>query len=230
MKSFQLLIVIPHWESDHFFLDIYKAFDKVWHEGLLFKLKPMGVSEKLHNFIKSFLNNRYQRVLLNGQSSDWSPVKAGAPEGSFLGPLFFLIYINDLANDLSTNVKIFADDTSLFSTVTNQAQSAADFNDDLNKISNWAYQWKMSFNPDPSKQVQEVIFSRKINKSDHLSTTFNNQNVCGVSSQKHLGMILDEKLDFKNHIKEKCSKFNKGVGVIKKFQNVLRRKSLLTIY
>ena len=127
-------------------------------------------------------------------------------------------------------MKIFADDTSLFSTVTNQAKSAADLNDDLNKISNWAYQWKMSFNPDPSKQAQEVIFSRKINKSDHPSTTFNNQTVCGVSSQKHLGMILDEKLDFKNHIKEKCSKFNKGVGVIKKLQTVLPRKSLLTIY
>ena len=220
----------PSLEVRSVFLDISKAFDKVWHEGLLFKLKSMGISGKLLDLIDSFLNERYQRVLLNGQSSDWLPIKAGVPQGSILGPLFFLIYINDLANDLSTNVKMFADDTSLFSIVENRANSAINLNEDLNKISNWAYQWKMSFNPDPLKQAQEVIFSKKINKNNHPDITFNNQIVCATSSQKHLGMILDEKLDFKSHVKEKCSKFNKGVGVIKKLQNILPRKSLLTIY
>ena len=86
----------------------------------------MGISGKIHSLIESFLNNRYQLVLLNGQSSEWLPIKAGVPQGSILGPLFFLIYINDLADDLPTNVKIFADDTSLSSTVTKQAKSAAD--------------------------------------------------------------------------------------------------------
>ena len=220
----------PSLEIRSVFLDISKAFDKVWHEGLLFKLKSMGISGKLLDLINSFLNDRYQRVLLNGQSSDWLPIKAGVPQVSILGPLFFLIYFNDLADDLSTNVKIFADDTSLFSIVENRANSAINLNEDLNKISNWAYQWKMSFNPDPLKQAQEVIFSKKINKTNHPDITFNNQIVCATSSQKHLGMILDVKLDFKSHVKEKCSKFNKGVGVIKKLRNILPRKSLLTIY
>ena len=96
------------------FLDISKAFDKVWHEGLLYKLKSMGVSGKLYNLLENYLSDRFQRVLLNGQTSSWRPVLAGVPQGSILGPLLFLIYINDLPNELKSNAKLFADDTSLF--------------------------------------------------------------------------------------------------------------------
>ena len=89
-----------------------KAFDKVWHEGLLFKLKRVGVSGKYSGLINSFLRNRHQRVFLNSQSSKWPSIKAGIPEGSILGSLFFLVYINDLPNGLLSNPKLFADDTS----------------------------------------------------------------------------------------------------------------------
>ena len=88
----------------------------------------------------------------------------------------------------------------------------------------------MSFNPDPTKQAQEVIFSRKLKKPLHPSITFNNVLVQNASSQKHLGLILDDKLNFKSHLKEKCSKFNKGIGIIKKLQNTLPTQALLTIY
>ena len=107
-----------------FFLDIFKAFDKVWHEGLIFKLKQNGISGKLLNLIKDFLKNRKQRVVLNGQFSSWADVDTGVPQGSILGPLLFLIYINDLTNDLSSSAKLFADDTSLFSVVFNVDVSA----------------------------------------------------------------------------------------------------------
>ena len=98
------------------FLDISKAFGKVWHEGLLFKLEHIGISGNL-SLLKSFLSNRFQRVVLNGQCSSWSSVLAGVPQGSILGPLLFLIYINDLPENLQSTVKLFADDTSLLSTV-----------------------------------------------------------------------------------------------------------------
>ena len=93
------------------FLDISKAFDRVWHDGLLFKLEKNGVSGNLFQLIKSFLSDRFQRVLPNGQRSDWETIQAGVPQDSILGPLFFLIYINDLADNLNSNVKLFGDDT-----------------------------------------------------------------------------------------------------------------------
>ena len=123
---------------------------------------------KFKHIVLYRLANWYQRVVLNGQVSKWAAVNAGVPQGSILGPLLFLIYINDLLTGLSSNSRLFADDTSLFSVVRDMTSSANILNNDLSKINNWAYQWKISFNPDPSKQAQEVIFSRKIKKPSHL--------------------------------------------------------------
>ena len=146
------------------FLYISKVFDKVWHDGLIFKLKQNGIFGNLLNLLSNFLRNRKQRVVLIGQTPSWADVNAGVPQGSILGLLLFLIYINDLADGLSSNEKLFADDTSLFSVVLNADTTAKELNNDVVKISRWACQWKMSFHPDPSKQVQEVIFSRTMKK------------------------------------------------------------------
>ena len=130
-----------------------------------------------------FLKDRKQRVVLNGQNSTWVNVEAGVPQGSILGPLLFLIYINDLSENLVSNPKLFADDTSLFSVIFDKDLSAKNLNDDLNRINNWAFQWKMSFNTDPNKQAQEVIFSRKIQKSSQSSLIFNNNIVTVTYSE-----------------------------------------------
>ena len=108
-----------------------------------------------------------------------------------LGPLFFLVYINDLADGLSLNVKLLADNTSLFSVIHNVDTSANELNNDLYQINKWAFQWKMSFNPDPSKQAQEIIFSGKTKKISHPLLRFNNSNVLQTAYQKHLGLFLD---------------------------------------
>ena len=100
-----------------------------------------------------FLKDRKQRVVLNGQNFSWA---------NFQGPLLFLIYINDLPDNLSTNVKLFADDAYLFSVVQDIATSSCNLNYDLNRVREWAFQWKIIFNPEPSKQAQEVIFTRKL--------------------------------------------------------------------
>ena len=177
------------------FLDISKTFDKVWHDGIIFKLETYGVKGKLLNLIKNYLHARYQRVVLNGQTSTWELVKSGVPQGSVLGPLMFLIYINDLPDNIQSTCKIFADDTSLFSLVFNKDISQDELNNDLQKVSDWAFQWKMQFNPDPNKQAQDVIFSKKPESTNSLPLTFNKTKVRTCQSQKHLGLILDKRLN-----------------------------------
>ena len=105
---------------------------------------------------------RKRRVVLNGQHSSWADVKAGVPQGAILGPLLFKIYINDLLKLLNSNFKLFAYDVSLFSAVHNITGSANLLKSNLSNINEWALQWKVSCNTDPTKQAQEIIISRKI--------------------------------------------------------------------
>ena len=106
----------------------------------------------------------------------------------------FLIYINDLPDNIQSACKIFTDDISLFSHVFNKDTSQDELNNDLQKVSDWAFQWKMQFNPDPNKQAQELIFSKKAESNNSLPLTFNKTEVRTCQSQKHLGLILDERL------------------------------------
>ena len=122
------------------FLDISKAFDKVWHEGLLFKLHQNRIPGNLLNLLRDFLSCRKQQLVLNGRHSSWDNITAGVPQGSALEPLLFLIYINDWPNDLSTNCKFFADDVPLFSVINNIHTSTATLSQDLNAVISWAFQ------------------------------------------------------------------------------------------
>ena len=120
----------------------------------------MGISGVLYNLLR-YLSGKFQRVISNGQTSSWRPVFAGVHQGSILGPFLFLVYINDLSNELKSSAKLFADDTSFFTIVKDKNESANILNNDLLLISKWAYNWKMLFNPNPSKPAQEVLFSTK---------------------------------------------------------------------
>ena len=154
-------------ETRAVFLDISKAFDKVWHKGIIFKLKCNGISGNLLLFFENYLSNRYQRVVLNGIESNWKGLHAGVPQGSVLGPLLFLVYINDLTDNISSDMRLFADDSSLFTSVKDVTQTHDKLVKDLQTITTWAHQWKMVFNPDLTKQAVEVIFSCKIKQPVH---------------------------------------------------------------
>ena len=138
------------------------------------------------------------------------------------------MYINDLPDGIQSNVKLFADDTCLFSIVSNLNETSEAINADLHRIKKWAFQWKMSFNPD--KQAAEVIFSHKLKPPTHPAISFNNCQVASVLYHKHVGMILDSKLNFDLHLTEKITKANKVIGLIRRLYKDLSRKSLLTIY
>ena len=167
---------------------------------------------------------------MNDHCSSWADVNAGVPQGSILEPLLFLICINDSSDGLKSECKLFADDNSLFSVVNDINTSASDLNADLDKIGNRAFRWKMNFNTDPNKQAQEVIFSRKKTASLHPVVYFDNKPVKSSQIQKHLGMILDSNLSYEHHIKSILNKVNKTIGLLRKFQLILPRHSLITIY
>ena len=135
-----------HGQIDAILLDFSKAFDKVDHEGLILKLENLGIRGSLLNWIRSFLIGREQRVLVDGKESDSKPVLSGVPQGTVLGPLFFLIYINDISKELSpgTTVRLFADDSLLFRTI-NNTEDTKILQKDLNTLQNWEKKWKWDF-------------------------------------------------------------------------------------
>ena len=160
-----------------------------------------GYRWKVLKLIETFLSNIYQHVVLNDEASSWADVKAGVPLGSILCPLFFLFYISDLSENLKSTAKLFGGNTSIFHVVNKDPNISAEIlNHDLTRISEWAYRQKMSFNLDPLKQTQEVLFSNKVTKTNHPNIIFNGNTEQKSANQKHLGLILNEKLTFNDHI------------------------------
>ena len=207
------------------FCDISKAFDKVWHEGLIFKLKRMGISGSLLEWFKDYLSNRLQRVIIRGQHSLWGLIKAGVPQGSVLGPLLFLIYINDIADNLTCKIKLFADDTTLYLTFDDQDIVKANLEENLNRISEWANQWIVSFSPTKTKSMT-VSFKNKKSKP----ITFNNSELEEVSEYKHLGLTFSSTLSWNTHIQNLVGDVAKMSNVLKRLKYSLDRKTLETIY
>ena len=213
-------------ETHAVFLDISKAFDKVWHDGIIFKLKSNDISGNLLNFFENYLFNRFQRVVLNGKESNWMSLKAGVPQVSVLGPLLFLVYINDLTDNISSEMRLFADDASVFTCVKGVTQTHDKLEKDLLTVTQWAYQWKMVFNPDITKQATEVIFSCKNKEPVHPDLSFNGVPVAREPFTKHLGVFLDSRLNVSKHIKEQVMKAMKGVSLLKFLSTYVNRNVL----
>ena len=143
------------------FCDISKAFDRVWHKGLLCKLKAASITGTFLDWFKDYLIGRKHRVVIPGAMSDWNFINAGVPKGSILGPLLFLIFIKDIVTDIGSNIRLFADDTSLYIIVEHPDLAARYINFDLHTISDWAGKWLVKFNP---PKTESMVVRRKINK------------------------------------------------------------------
>ena len=167
-------------------LDISKAFDRVWHPGLLHKLKSYGISGQIFGLISFFLSNRQLRVVLDGKSSQEYPVNAGVPQGSILGFTLFLLYINDLPDDVICNTAIYADDTTLYSKcdqasdLWQQLELASELESDLRDTVDWGRKWLVDFN---AGKTQLVLFDRSKNT--------------GAIDVKMNGSVREEKTSFK---------------------------------
>ena len=207
------------------FLDISAAFDKVWHKGLLAKLKQIGVSGQMMNIFESYLTNRKQRVVIDGIYSKEVPITAGVPQGSRLGPLLFIIYINDILDGLECDGLLFADDTSLTAVGQDPSLTSAMINRDLQRISDWSNIWKVTFNASKSK---DMIFSNKV-LHNSPPVLFNNVAVERVTSHKHLGVYITSTLDWSLQVHETCMKAYRKLSVLRSVK-FLHRNTLDLLY
>ena len=211
------------------FCDQSKAFDRVWHQGLLYKLECIGITGDLLSWFRSYLHNREQRVIIHGSSSKWGKIPAGVPQGAFLGPLTFLIYINDITENIKSNIKLFADDTSLYVTIDEDAVTATNqLNEDLSQISKWADTWLVKFNASKSKALT-VTLKRNLANIE-LPLSFNNTTLETVDKHKHLGVELSTNLSWKDHVTTISENAGKKLHILAKLKNLIDRKTLTTMY
>ena len=208
------------------FLDFTKAFDTVDHKILLAKLCHYGIRGSALDWFSSYLTNRKQFVTYNNERSELMNINCGVPQGSILGPLLFLIYINDLANVRKFTMPIFfADDSNLFQDGESLNEIENILNEELNEIVKWLKVNKLTLNVD---KTQCMLFTRK-KCNTKLSIKIENSFITQVTKTKFLGIIIDEKLNWKDHILYISNKISKATGVIIKAR-MLGKKALLSLY
>ena len=210
------------------FLDFRKAYDTVNHSILLKKLYKYGVRGHILDWFKSYLTDRQQFVSVNNNHSSKKLISCGIPQGSVLGPLLLLIYINDLPNASEKLFSIlFADDTSVFMEHTNLDELSDLLNIELDKLSIWLASNNLTLNIDKS---HFVIFHRARLKQNTVNISLCDISLNRVNFTKFLGVIIDDKLSFSRHISYIKNKISKGMGIIIKAQKYLNRKSFLDLY
>ena len=210
------------------FLDISKAFDRVWHKGLIFKLQQSGISGQLLSWFIDYLQDRFQRVVVNGQQSEWKEIKAGVPQGSVLGPTLFLIFINDIVYVIRhCKIRMFADDTCLIIEVDNRESTAEHINEDLESVDAWSKQWLVNFSPAKTKSL---IVSTKQDSHRNPQIHFGGQIIDEVKSHTYLGVKLASNLRWNHHINDISLKARKKLNAMVPFKYKLDRKSLETMY
>ena len=200
-------------QTDVLVMDFSKAFDKVGHERLLEKIASYGITGLTKQWIRQFLSDRRQRVVIDGESSDTVPVTSGVPQGSVLGPCLFLLYINDLAQDLNSTVRLFADDTIAYMTISNQADAAI-LQQDLDKLAHWEGLWQMQFHPE---KCQVLRVSKKTKSNTFNATyTLHGHSLEVVDDVKYLGVTISGNLKWDKHVTNIVKKANSTLAVLKR--------------
>ena len=200
-------------QIDMVIMDFTKAFDSVPHNRLLLKLKSYGISNTTHKWISNFLKNRVQRVVVGGEHSAWTDVVSGVPQGTVLGPLLFLIYINDLPNNMNSTVRLFADDCVLYREIKHPNDSLL-LQQDLDTLSKWEEAWQLCFNP-------SKCFVMRLSHSDsenqiHSEYKLGDQKLNETDGHHYLGIFINNQLTWNQHIKQITSKANRTLGFIKR--------------
>ena len=196
-------------QTDAIILDFTKAFDKVSHKHLCTKLHYYGIRGPILDWIKDFISNRSQQVILDGCSSESLPVTSGVPQGTVLGPLLFLCFVNDIPDCVSSNIHLYADDILLYRTI-NVMDDCVKLQDDLNVLQQWEKRWQMHFNP------SKCCYIRLSNKQHLLDYNYNIHNTVlqETNAIKYLGVHIDDKLTWKSHVDTIVTKPNSVKGFL----------------
>jgi hypothetical protein len=198
------------------FLDLRKAFDLVDHQILLHKLKLYHFSERTIKLFESYLSNRKQKVKVNNSYSETLPIHSGVPQGSILGPLLFLIYINDIALSSQTiNIDLYADDSTMYKSDCSIHKIEANLQENLNEITRWCKLNNMSLHPGKSKCML-MSTKYKIMNAQELQLSIENISLENVKVHKVLGVLIDNTLSWKNQISKVCSKLNSKIALLKR--------------
>jgi len=210
------------------FLDVRRAFDTVWHDGLTYKLSRYGVKGALNMWVADYLTGRQQRVVINGVASSWGHTKAGVPQGSILGPLLFLVYINDIKDlPCSSNINCFADDTSLSKSGPTAQEVASTTNTDLQHVSTWFVDWGLELHPDKCK----VMCIKSPRSKVQLPTIYiAGQIVEQVPFYTHLGTTIHQTLRWTEHVQTTSNKARRTLGFLWKLRGKLSREALEMAY
>ncbi len=206
------------------FCDVAKAFDKTSHKGILTKLHQYGIRDQLRNWFSSYLANRQQRVVLDGQSSDWKPVRAGVPQGSILGPLLFILYINDIT--ISEGTRLFADDATHAVSSHHLELETPSIQRDINNISSWTDTWAISHN---ETKTEHMLISRR-NQPSVVNCHLKNTPITAVNSHKHLGLTFSNNATWTKHINIIVSDANRKLGILQNLKYKVDGQSLLILY
>lgn len=212
---------------DAIYFDFQKAFDKVPHERLKAKLQGYKIDDPIYSWICEYLSDREQRVVINGSSSSTAKVCSGVPQGSVLGPILFVLFINDLPDGITNNVRLFADDTKLSGPALTK-DDCRKIQDDIDKLQQWAKKWQMMFHPKKCKVVRigknHADHTYHMNLTDGATTELE-----VVKSEKDLGVHVDDQLSFIDHINTVRIKGNQIVGMIRRSFRYLDKYTLATL-
>ena len=206
------------------FLDVSSAFDAVWHNGLLAKLEQINISGPAYQLFASYLNERKAVTVIDGHKSEELPLMAGVPQGSKLGPLLFIIFLNDIVSNLESTPYLYADDTTLIANASSTYETTNILNRDLAKIYNWALTWKVTFNPSKTK---DIIFSKSLLPSH--PTILGLQFIERVHLHKHLGLYINSSLTWDKQIESIVQKVNLKLSIMWQV-NGLSRQCLDVLY
>ena len=231
--ALQLINVLDEWTEaldndssiDCIYMDFQKAFDTVPHKRLLNKLDAYGIGEDMIDWTRNFLADRVQQVSVNGKNSKWHKVTSGIPQGSVIGPLMFIIYINDLPESVKSTIYLFADDTKIFK-VLKTPEDKDILQSDLNKITKWTETWLLKLHPQKCKTLHVGKTDPDPDyKYELMGITLDN-----VEEEKDIGVTIDNQLTFDKHITEKVKKANSMSAMIRRIFHHLDEKSFTPIY